>query len=140
MDSVDQAAKRKRTRSSVVLGEVDSSLPNHMLTLSVDNSEMSKTNTKIAPLRKKWQIFTLQILQSRFDKAKSQQPALWQSVKQFEASCMRLIIPNPPNFSIFKTETKLIYCLNNKIFIFIYKCFSYFIKNFIIFLFFATIC
>jgi len=53
MDSVDQAANRKRTSSIVVLGEAASSLPNRMLTLSADNSEMSKINTKIEPLRKK---------------------------------------------------------------------------------------
>ena len=42
MDSVDQAAKRKRTLSSDVLSEAASSLPNRILALSAKNSEMSK--------------------------------------------------------------------------------------------------
>jgi len=42
--SVDQAAKRKRTLSSGVLGEAASSLANRMLTLSADNIEISKIN------------------------------------------------------------------------------------------------
>ena len=67
MDSVDQAAKRKRTLSSGVLGEAASSLPNRMLVLSTENSEMPKINALDALKRKKSDKF----LRFKFSKAAS---------------------------------------------------------------------